>query len=181
MLYTDKPDAFGIVSSDADFIPLVMHLRVKGAAVYGFGAQKTPEPFANACSRFLYLERLGVNDGPELVQAETTFNTSPVETASSPVKQAQPLRILAKVLKKDLKLVSLLRGAVMACEDEGGLCKVGAARAHIKNKTSFDSRNYGYLTLSKLMAATGAFELRDVGTPRVNVRDKRHQSLLLSK
>ena len=35
-----------------------MHLRAKGAAVYGFGAQKTPEPFVNACSRFLYLDKL---------------------------------------------------------------------------------------------------------------------------
>ena len=37
LLYTDHPDAFGIVSSDADFTPLVMHLRAKGAQVYGFG------------------------------------------------------------------------------------------------------------------------------------------------
>ena len=27
LLYNDHPDAFGIVSSDADFTPLVMHLR----------------------------------------------------------------------------------------------------------------------------------------------------------
>jgi uncharacterized LabA/DUF88 family protein len=58
LLYTDKPDAFGIVSSDSDFTPLVMHLRAKGAAVYGFGARKTPEPFVNACSRFLFLDDL---------------------------------------------------------------------------------------------------------------------------
>ena len=31
LLYTDRPEAFGIVSSDADFTPLVMHLRAKGA------------------------------------------------------------------------------------------------------------------------------------------------------
>ena len=59
MLYTDEPDALGIVYSDADFTPLVMHLRAKGATVYGFGAKKTPEPFVNACSRFLFLETLG--------------------------------------------------------------------------------------------------------------------------
>ena len=58
LLYTERPDAFGIVSSDADFTPLVMHLRAKGAAVYGFGAAQTPRPFVNACSRFLYLEAL---------------------------------------------------------------------------------------------------------------------------
>nr|WP_315427233.1 NYN domain-containing protein [uncultured Albidiferax sp.] len=42
------------------------------------------------------------------------------------------------------------------------------------NKASFDSRNYGYATLSKLLGATGAFELREEGTPKVSVRDKRH-------
>ena len=60
LLYSDRPEAFGIVSSDADFTPLVMYLRAKGAAVYGFGAQKTPEPFVNACSRFLYLDKLAI-------------------------------------------------------------------------------------------------------------------------
>jgi uncharacterized protein (TIGR00288 family) len=55
LLYTDHPDAFAIVSSDADFTPLVMHLRAKGAAVYGFGERKAPIAFVNACSRFLYL------------------------------------------------------------------------------------------------------------------------------
>jgi uncharacterized LabA/DUF88 family protein len=59
LLYTDQPEAFGIVSSDSDFTPLVMHLKAKGAQVFGFGAKKTPMPFVNACSRFLYLENLG--------------------------------------------------------------------------------------------------------------------------
>ena len=68
LLYTDQPEAFGIVSSDSDFTPLVMHLKAKGAQVFGFGAKKTPMPFVNACSRFLYLENLGqsgVADGDE--------------------------------------------------------------------------------------------------------------------
>ena len=52
LLYTDRPDAFGIVSSDADFTPLVMHLREKGAAVYGFGRKcRTPSSAAlTVCS-----------------------------------------------------------------------------------------------------------------------------------
>lgn len=64
LLYTDRPAAFGIVSSDGDFTPLVMHLRAKGAEVYGFGAKKTPAPFVNACSRFLFLENLGRDEAP---------------------------------------------------------------------------------------------------------------------
>ncbi|KRC04275.1 hypothetical protein ASE11_04265 [Hydrogenophaga sp. Root209] len=172
LLYTDRPDAFGIVSSDADFTPLVMHLRAKGAAVYGFGAQKTPEPFVNACSRFLYLDRLGAT---EVLEAAVTAEAPAAkDLAAVTAKPAQPLRVSPEQLKKDAKLISLLRGAVIACEDEDGWAKVGQVGTHIGNKTSFDARNYGYSTLTKLLVATGAFDLRDEGTSRVSVRDKRH-------
>jgi len=172
LLYTDRPDAFGIVSSDADFTPLVMHLRAKGAAVYGFGAQKTPEPFVNACSRFLYLDRMGVAEGLDAVAALEAPAIK--DTASVVVKPTQTLRMPTEQLAKDAKLISLLRGAVIACEDEAGWAKVGLVGTHIGNKTSFDARNYGYATLTKLLAATGAFDLRDEGTSKVSVRDKRH-------
>ena len=172
LLYTDQPDAFGIVSSDADFTPLVMHLRAKGAAVYGFGAQKTPEPFVNACSRFLYLDRLGA---AESIEAAATVG-SPVSADNdvAPTRPVQPLRVPTEQLRKDAKLLGLLRGAVVACEDEDGWARVGPVGAHIGNKASFDARNYGYATLTKLLAATGAFDLRDEGTSKVSVRDKRH-------
>lgn len=171
LLYTDRPDAFGIVSSDADFTPLVMHLRAKGAAVYGFGAQKTPEPFVNACSRFLYLDRLGT---AETLETSVVSDAAVTKDVVAPPKSNQPLRVTPEQLKKDAKLISLLRGAVIACEDEDGWAKVGQVGTHIGNKTSFDARNYGYSTLTKLLEATGAFDLRDGGTSRVSVRDKRH-------
>ena len=59
MLYARNLDGFAIVSSDADFTPLVMRLLTDGVKVYGFGEKKTPEPFVNACSKFTYLEALG--------------------------------------------------------------------------------------------------------------------------
>src|SRR6476660_7419954 len=71
LLYSDRPEAFGIVSSDADCTPLVMYLRAKGAAVYGFGGQKTPEPFVNACSRFLYLDKLATLNAGAAVDIDT--------------------------------------------------------------------------------------------------------------
>jgi hypothetical protein len=69
--------------------------------------------------------------------------------------------------------MNLLRTAVNAVQDEEGWARVGAVGTQIGNKTSFDARNYGYATLTKLLAATQAFELRDEATPRVAVRDKR--------
>jgi uncharacterized protein (TIGR00288 family) len=173
LLYTDRPDAFGIVSSDADFTPLVMHLRAKGAAVYGFGAQKTPEPFVNACSRFLYLDQLGATTD-DLDGAAALGSSVQQGVGAAPSKSSQPLRVPPDQLRKDAKLLSLLRGAVIACEDEDGWARVGPVGTNIGNKASFDSRNYGYATLTKLLAATGVFDLRDEGTSKVSVRDKRH-------
>jgi len=63
ILHTQRPDAFALVSSDADFTPLVMHLREHGAHVYGFGDAKTPAPFQSACTRFLVLNRLSSASG----------------------------------------------------------------------------------------------------------------------
>lgn len=157
LLYTDQPDAFGIVSSDADFTPLVMHLRAKGAAVYGFGAQKTPEPFVNACSRFLFLDKLRA-DGPEEEETEAA---------------RAPLRVSTAQLKQDTRLVSLLRNAVQAAAGDDGWARVGVVGQQIGNQASFDPRNYGYASLTKLLAATQLFELANEGTSSVAVRDKR--------
>jgi len=161
LLYTDKPDAFGIVSSDADFTPLVMHLRAKGAAVYGFGARKTPEPFVNACSRFLFLDDLRAP-----VDAEADADAPDAE-------RAPPLRTPPEKLRQDRKLVMLLRNAVQSAADDEGWARVNAVRQQIGNQASFDHRNYGYSTLTKLLAATDLFELADEGRSSVSVREKR--------
>ena len=42
LLHDRKLDAFAIVSSDADFTPLVMRIKTDGLKVYGFGEAKTP-------------------------------------------------------------------------------------------------------------------------------------------
>lgn len=164
LLYTDRPDAFGIVSSDADFTPLVMHLRAKGAAVYGFGAQKTPEPFVNACSRFLYLDKLRPMAA---VDAPAGAREDAEAVASA------PLRATPAQLKQDAKLVMLLRNAVQAAADDEGWARVGAVGTQIANQASFDHRNYGYATLTKLLVAIQLFEIADEGKSTVMVRDKR--------
>jgi uncharacterized protein (TIGR00288 family) len=164
LLYTDRPDAFGIVSSDADFTPLVMHLRAKGAAVYGFGAQKTPEPFVNACSRFLYLDKLR-----PIASADTPAGSREEAEAVA----AAPLRATPAQLKQDAKLVMLLRNAVQAAADDEGWARVGAVGTQIANQASFDHRNYGYATLTKLLVASQLFDIADEGKSSVVVRDKR--------
>ena len=185
LLYTERPDAFGIVSSDADFTPLVMHLRGKGAAVYGFGMAQTPKPFVNACSRFLYLEALaaahaeaegdtaGVPLAPPDAPPPAALSANAPPRPPAATRLERRVRVPMAKLRQDTALMNLLRDAVHAVADEAGWAKVGAVGTQISNKASFDPRNYGYATLSKLLAALDAFEWRDEGTSRVAVRDKR--------
>ncbi len=70
LLYTQKIDAFALMTSDSDFTPLVMRLLANGLIVYGFGEKKTPLPFVNACSQFIYIENFEQNDNDELKQNE---------------------------------------------------------------------------------------------------------------
>lgn len=156
LLYTDRPDAFAIVSSDADFTPLVMHIREKGLMVLGFGAQKTPEPFVSACSRFLFLDQL---------QEQQEEDAAP--------QQPAPGRVPTAALRQDAKLVRLLRAAVRRAADEDGWASVSAVGQYISNQSSFDPRNYGYSTYTKLLKASQLFDMRDEGTSSVAVLDPR--------
>ena len=166
LLYTDRPDAYAIVSSDGDFTPLVMHLREKGAAVYGFGERKTPEPFKSACSRFLVLDQLDVDE-------ETTTSEEAADEAEATGERPVRLRVPTAELKQDAKLVSLLRRAVQGAADDDGWALVGSVGQHIANQSSFDPRNYGYAKLSKLLEACELFDMKDEGTSALAVRDKR--------
>lgn len=151
LLYARNLDGFAIVSSDADFTPLVMRLLTDGVKVYGFGQKKTPEPFVNACSKFTYIEALG-----QPTSAEPTAATTP--------KTAQELR-------GDTRLVQMLRSAVDSASGDDGWSHLGSVGSQVSNQASFDSRNYGYRKLSDLIEATGLFEVKR-DNQIVSIRDK---------
>ncbi|MBU2885492.1 NYN domain-containing protein [Gilvimarinus agarilyticus] len=134
VMYTKDIDVMCFVSSDSDFTPMVTRALAEGKVVLGFGERKTPTPFVNACSKFLFLDR----------------DPSPHEKS-----QDQP-----KNIKSDTKLINLLRQAIEATEEDNGWAALGPLGSHISNKTSFDTRNYGYKNLSSLIKAIDLFELK---------------------
>jgi len=147
VMYTKDIDVMCFVSSDCDFTPMVTRALAEGKVVLGFGERKAPSPFVNACSKFLFLDQ---------------------EPKQNGAIQKKP-----KNLKSDTKLVNLLRQAIEATEEDGGWAALGPVGAHISNKTSFDSRNYGYKNLSSLFKAIDLFELkRGLGNSYL-VRDSR--------
>ncbi len=152
LLYARSLDAFAIVSSDADFTPLVMRILTDGVKVYGFGAQKTPEPFVNACSQFTYVEGLGQP------------SAKPDEAVLKPTDP--------KKLRGDTRLVQMLRSAVDAANSDDGWAHLGEVGNQIGNQASLDPRNYGYRKLSDLVEATELFDIKRQNQI-VLIRDKR--------
>lgn len=169
LLYGGRLDGFALVSSDADFTPLVMRLLTDGVKVYGFGERKTPLPFVNACSKFTYVEALGDDGRAVETDAASTAAVPGTPSALAPPPAPTP----GPVMRGDTRLVNLLRGAVEAAADDNGWAALGAVGKQIANRASLDPRNHGYHKLVDLFTAVGLFEVRrqDLG---VYVRDRRH-------
>ena len=157
LLYSDRFDAFCIVSSDSDFTRLAARIREAGLVVYGFGERKTPQAFVSACDRFIFNEILR-DQGED----------------SAPAKRRS-----TKELKCDTRLVALLRSAVESAADDEGWANLGVVGSKIGNQApEFDARNYGYAKLGELIENTKLFEIdaRPVGEGRqksIYLRDRR--------
>ncbi len=140
LLYTGKFDGFCIVSSDSDFTRLASRIREAGLIVYGFGERKTPKAFVSACDKFIFTEVLRSKDDYNGKINRKTTNE----------------------LKKDTKLINLLRNAVEASSDDSGWAHLATVGSNIaKQAPEFDPRNYGYKKLGELMSATNLFQIEE--------------------
>ncbi len=141
LLYSNSVDAFALMTSDSDFTPLVLRILESGLPVYGFGEKKTPQPFVDACSPFIYTENL--------VSSEEDKKDSP----------KQPTRKSKKLLRQDTALVKLLRTAVEQTSDDDGWADLSRVGSYISNNSSFSSINYGYKKIGDLIRASELFEI----------------------
>lgn len=141
LLYSKHVDAFALMTSDSDFTPLVLRILESGLPVYGFGEKKTPQPFVDACSPFIYTENLSVEK-----EAKT-------DSTHKPVKKDK------KGLRRDASLVKLLRTAVDQTSEDDDWADMSKVAHYISNNSSFSSVNYGYKKLGDLIRASELFEI----------------------
>lgn len=141
LLYSKNVDAFALMTSDSDFTPLVLRILESGLPVYGFGERKTPKPFVDACSPFIYTENL-VPEG---------------EDKPSTIKK--PEYKDRKKLRGDTSLIKLLRTAVDQTSEDDGWAHMSKVGHYISNNSSFSAINYGYKKLGDLIKATELFEV----------------------
>ncbi len=139
--------------SDSDFTRLASRIREQGVDVFGFGEQKTPESFRQACRRFIYTENLLLavaSNGTDAAQASPSLQQP---SAATPIIK----RVIAQM------------------ESEDGWVPLGAVGNQLANLASdFDPRTYGFRKLSDLVRKTNAFDIDHAeGRPlRIRVKQK---------
>jgi len=143
LLYTQQLDGFALMTSDSDFTPLAMRIQTNGLKVYGFGEKKTPLPFVNACSQFIFTENL----------------TATIEADDKPTDVPHDLKKSRNELRGDTALIKLLRNAAEQTAEEDGWSDLARVGQYISNNASFSPINYGYKKLSDLLAAIGLFQV----------------------
>jgi hypothetical protein len=79
-------------------------------------------------------------------------------------------------LRKDTKLVALLRKAAEQTSDDSGWSNIAAVGLYINQNSSFSPINYGYKKLGELIKATELFDVRILGENKtvMLIRDNRN-------
>ena len=146
LLYTRKFDGFCLITSDSDFTGLAMRLREEGLTVLGFGEEKTPDAFRNACHKFVFTEVLRPSTAgepvalPPKVEGEQKSVPSHMPTEATKPKHKFPKQFVLTALEKSI--------------DDAGWAHLGTFGSYLtKLQPDFDSRHYGYKKLSDLVKA----------------------------
>jgi len=149
LLHSHRFDGFCLVSSDSDFTRLAARIREEGVDVFGFGEQKTPESFRQACRRFIYTENL-------LPEAKTGDARA----------AAKPLQSLAHAKQ-------ILNKVISEMESEDGWVTLSQVGKQLANLASdFDPRTYGYKKLSDLVRKIDTLELSKTGAGHLQIRPR---------
>lgn len=130
LLYSNKFDAFALISSDSDFTKLAARLRESEIFVFGVGEKKTPISFINACDDFILSENL-----------DTECDISNKSTSVQGNSNASDL-------------IPLLRKAWKQHQDDDGWANVAPVGNFVKRlKPDFDPRSYGATKLPEVISS----------------------------
>ncbi len=129
LLHSGNINVFCLVSSDSDFTGLALRIREAGLLVYGFGEQKTPEAFRNACHKFIFTELLQKPDKSDSNSSSET-NSSSDKMASGIKSQKFPTALICEAIEKS--------------SDDSGWAGLGAVGSYLnKVRPDFDARLFG--------------------------------------
>ncbi|SHG81175.1 NYN domain-containing protein [Chryseobacterium vrystaatense] len=158
ILHGKSVEGFCIVSSDSDYTGLAKRIREEGLFVMGIGEKKTPEAFVKSCDIFTYTENIipkarkeNKYDGQK-VKENKTKDIIKKEAISPKTHEFQSF-----LSPKDEETISK---AFEISANENDMAFISTLGTNIRKiDPSFDSRTYGYSTLSKLFDDLPHFEV----------------------
>lgn len=179
ILYTGNCDGFCLVSSDSDFTRLASRLRESRMFVIGMGESKTPMAFKSACDTFKYLDVLFNAKGKKGNNAQGKDNKAakpkPAKRNDNRTNKAKqepagmPGSLQDEVTTGFVPLEEIvikIKDVIEHDSDEEGymsLSQVGSILGRLY--ADFDTRNYGFSKLHKLIDYTGDFDTRSDRIP----------------
>jgi hypothetical protein len=184
LLYTEKYDAFVLVSSDSDFTKLASRLRESQSTVFGVGRKQTPISFVNACDDFIFIDNLkDVDDSsvPDKIdEAHKRHVTARRAAPAGGMAAAGSSPVLGVNADGDTmtdrqfrQIYKLLANAYEKYTDDSGWAPVSSAGSLFKRQNpGFDTRDFGFKKLSDLIAyLDDDFEIKrdSNGTGRSNL------------
>src|SRR5579859_556148 len=156
ILYSEKVDAFCIVSSDSDFTRLATRLREAGMTVIGLGQKKTPNPFIVACDKFIYLEILTLPTDESKMKAQNVRG-----------KREEPTPQVETLQKIGRDTINLISATITDLADDSGWAFLGEVGSLIlKKQPDFDPRNFGFSKLALLIKSISKFEVDERETEK---------------
>ncbi|MFT7005311.1 MAG: uncharacterized LabA/DUF88 family protein [Sulfurimonas sp.] len=163
-MYTKELEAVVLITSDSDFTPIVTRVLSDGLTVYGYGESKTPMAFVNACSQFIYVEKLSVLEDDEIIEDAPRYKKHPAVTEAVTKYAGNNYDI-----QKDFKLINLLKQGVERTSDEQGWADVKDMSFYIRKNSSFSQVNYGFKKIGDLIRATEIFDMEYLGSRKTQL------------
>lgn len=174
ILYAGNMEGFCIVSSDSDYTGLAKRIREEGLFVMGIGKRTTPIAFVNSCEIFTFTENLTIEENAVLKEekaasksvrkpkaAVTGKEKAPKSTVKDKPKteaeKAPPEEPSRKFPEVDLNLIDRAFQISANEDDQALVSQVGLNLRKIE--PSFDSRTYGFKTLTKLLATLEKYSI----------------------
>ncbi len=177
ILYSRNCDGFCIISSDSDFTRLASRLRESRMLVIGMGESKTPAAFKAACDIFKYLDVLKKSQSqPEECEKAEEAKMRPAAKKASKMnkalKEKEQLDSTEVMSSAEFlqevggfvpleEIVGRIQSIIDLESDEDGWMFLGQVGNLLgRSYPDFDTRNYGFSKLYKLIDYTDAFETK---------------------
>ncbi|MCE7072887.1 MULTISPECIES: NYN domain-containing protein [Dyadobacter] len=155
ILHSKSVDGFCIVSSDSDYTGLAKRIREEGLFVMGIGRKTTPLAFVNSCEIFTFSENLIAELDATSEEAEIKkIDVTPQEKIKKDPKKPE---IKIKYPKIDMTVIDKAFEISTNEEEEALISKLGSSLRKID--PSFDSRTYGFKTLTQLLKSLPKYKI----------------------